>query len=319
MFGTDYIGNIRAFITMLFVFLPHSIVSAASLDTLTVTLTGDILLDRGVRRVIESGGAGRIISPSVDSVLKSSDIVVGNLECPATRIKQPAYKRFVFRAEPEWLDLLKSHGFTHLNLANNHSIDQGREGLADTRKNIEEHGMTPVGAGKNMAEAALPVLLAESPRRVYMIASLRLPLENFVYLPDRPCVSQEPMDSLLSRIADLRRSYPGCYIIVSLHWGAEHELRPYPQQLREAHAIIDAGADCMVCHHSHTLQTIETYRAKPIYYGIGNFIFDQARPLNSRACMVRIRITPTAAGVETIPVDIKICAPRVDLQRHKNE
>lgn len=280
-------------------------------DTLTVTLTGDILLDRGVRTVIGYYGAESLFPHSTDSVLLSSDVVVGNLECPATNIRQPMFKRFVFRSEPEWLDVLRRHGFTHLNLANNHSIDQGRDGLTDTKANIERSGMTPIGAGNCMAEAAREVLLDSMPRRVYMIASLRLALENYAYLPDRPCVSQEPFDTLVSRIAALRRRDPGCYIIVSLHWGAEHVLTPYPRQQAEARRIIDAGADCMVCHHSHTLQTIENYRGHSIYYSIGNFIFDQQKPPNTKACMVRIRITADDAAVETIPVEIRRCAPWV--------
>ena len=93
----------------------------------TITFTGDILLDRGVRQVIERHGADHLFSRDVDSLLHISQIVVGNLECPATRIKAPVQKRFIFRAEPEWLSVLKKHSFSHLNLANNHAIDQGRE------------------------------------------------------------------------------------------------------------------------------------------------------------------------------------------------
>ena len=149
-------------------------------DTLTVTFTGDVLLDRGVRQVIEenNGDASCLFSPSIDSVFAASNLVVANLECPATKIKSPVYKKFIFRGEPEWLDVLKQHGITHLNLANNHSIDQGREGLIDTRNNIIKAGMVPIGAGENMDEAAKPVKIASSPRNVYVIASLRMALEN---------------------------------------------------------------------------------------------------------------------------------------------
>ena len=137
-----------------------------------------------------------IFSASIDSLFRTCKLVVGNLECPATKIRQRVYKRFMFRAEPEWLLTLKQHGITHLNMANNHSIDQGREGLLDTKRNIEQAGMVAVGAGRNMQEAAAPLLLAEQPRHVYLLVSQRLPLENFAYLPDRPSVSQESMDSL---------------------------------------------------------------------------------------------------------------------------
>ena len=286
------------------------------LDAQTIILTGDILLDRGVREVIEHHGADHLFSRGVDSVLRSAHVVVGNLECPATTVKAPVFKRFIFRSEPAWLATLKKHGFTHLNMANNHAIDQGREGLMDTRRNVEKAGMVAIGAGRTMQEAAEPVLLnppasshAPSPRNVWLIASLRLGLENYAYLPDKPCVSQEPMDSLLKRVRRLRQSDPQAVIIVSLHWGGEHTLQPVPRQRLEAHRLVDAGADVLVCHHTHTLQTIEDYRGHKIYYSIGNFIFDQSKPLNSRACMVRLHVGHQSLDVETLPITIRRCTP----------
>ena len=278
-------------------------------STLTVVLTGDILLDRGVRRVIEHHGVGHLFSDGVDSVFQSAQVVVGNLECPATKIQAPVFKRYIFRAEPEWLDTLRQHGITHLNLANNHSIDQGREGLLDTRQNILAAGMVPIGAGANMAEASEPVLLAEQPRKVWLVPSLRLALENYAYLTDKPCVSQEPMDSLLSRVHRLRQQDSTAVIIVSLHWGAEHKLEPVPRQRHDAHMLIKTGADLLVCHHTHTLQTIEDYSGHPIYYSVGNFIFDQPSPLNSEACMVRLTIRRDTLETETIPIEIRHCVP----------
>ena len=286
-------------------------ISAWHADTLNIVLTGDILLDRGVRQVIEHHGVDHLFTDAVDSVFRSAQIVVGNLECPATKIETPVFKRFIFRAEPEWLSTLKRHGITHLNLANNHAIDQGREGLMDTKKNIIEAGMTPFGAGNNMTEASEPVLLAEYPRKVWLVPSLRLALENYAYLPDKPSVSQEPMDSLLERVFRLRRADSTAVIIVSLHWGGEHTLQPIPQQRMDAHHLIQAGADILVCHHTHTLQTVEEYHGKYIYYSIGNFIFDQHKPLNSRASIVSIHIKKDDFQVETIPISIRKCVPHI--------
>ena len=298
----------RSFSIVLAVSLSLS-VSAFCADTLTVILTGDILLDRGVRREIDRHGVDHLFSEGIDSVFRQAQVVVGNLECPATKIEAPVFMRFIFRGEPEWLNTLRQHGITHLNLANNHSIDQGREGLLDTRKNILEADMIPIGAGQNMAEAALPVLLASEPRKVWLVPSLRLALENYAYLPDQPCVSQEPMDSLLERVHRIKKADSTAIVIVSLHWGGEHTLQPVPRQRMEAHQLILAGADVLVCHHTHTLQTIEDYHGKTIYYSIGNFIFDQAKPLNSEACIVRLRIKKDDFIVETVPVDIRQCVP----------
>ena len=278
-------------------------------DSVSVPITGDILLDRGVRKVIEQKGTDAVFSPFVDSVFQSSDIVIGNLECPATKIKEPSFKQFIFRAEPEWLFTLKQHGITHLNLANNHSVDQGRAGLVDTRENVVSAGMIPIGAGRTMEEAARPVLLTSSPRKVYVLASLQLALENFAYLSEKPSVSQEDFDTLVERVRHLRSSEPDSYIIVTLHWGGEHTLQPVTIQRVRAHQLIDAGADALIGHHTHTLQTIEEYKGKPIYYSIGNFIFDQRKPVNTKACMVKLTITKESSHVETIPVEIIKCVP----------
>jgi poly-gamma-glutamate synthesis protein (capsule biosynthesis protein) len=291
-------------------------VSAYSADTLNIVFTGDILLDRGVRRVINHHGVDHLFSDGIDSVFRSAQIVVGNLECPATKIESPVFKQYIFRSEPEWLDTLRQHGITHLNLANNHSIDQGREGLLDTKQNIEEAGMVPIGAGASMQEAAGPVLLASSPRKVWLVPSLRLALENYAYLTDKPCVSQEPIDSLMQRVFQLRKADSTAVIIVSLHWGGEHTSKPVPRQRMEAHQLILAGADALICHHTHTLQTIETFRGKPIYYSIGNFIFDPTHPINAEACIVRLKITSDTINTETLPVQIRHCVPYLKENHH---
>lgn len=278
----------------------------------TITFTGDILLDRGVRQEIEARGSESLFTSGVDSVLRASTLVVGNLECPATTIKAPTFKRYIFRAEPEWLDVLRNHGFTHLNLANNHSVDQGRRGLEDTHRQVIAHGMTPIGADSTQAAAAQPVLLTEAPRKVWLIASLRMALENFAWLPDRWSVSQDDDEALVKRVADLRRADSTAVIIVSPHWGWEHHLEPVGQQRVLAHRLIDAGADLLIGHHTHTLQTIENYRGRSIYYSLGNFIFDQKKPINSRAAIVSVDITADSLHVRTHHIMIRRCAPYLE-------
>ena len=280
-------------------------------DTLHIVITGDLLLDRGVREKINMVGVDALFSPTIDSLFHSSDYVIANLECPVTKIRERVFKRFIFRGEPEWLPALRRHGITHLNLANNHSIDQGRSGLLDTQEQIIKAGMIPIGAGKNMGEAAKPILISTTPRHVWAISSLRLPLENFPYLPQKPCVSQESIDSLILRVAHLRTTDKNSYILLILHWGWEHHFKATPLQCEHARRLIDAGADAIVGHHSHTLQTIETYRGKPIYYGIGNFIFDQRKPMNSRACIVEFSITTDNCKVKALPIEIKNCVPNL--------
>ena len=281
-------------------------------DTLRITFVGDLLLDRGVRERIDSLGADTLFSASVDSLFGGSQLVVANLECPATHVQAPMMKRYVFRADPEHLPVLRRHGITHLVLANNHSIDHGRRGLMDTYRNIVEAGMVPVGAGENMLEAAEPVCLTTRPREVWLLSSLRLALEHYAYLPERPCVSQEPMDSLVARVAALRRRSPDAYIIVSLHWGGENTMSPILQQVVDAHRLVAAGTDLIVGHHSHTLQRVENYKGATIFYSIGNFIFDAHRPIHQKACAAVVDITSGGAEVRSVPLAIGDCTPVVE-------
>ena len=286
--------------------------SATSRTSATSLLfTGDILLDRGVRKVIEHHGIDYLFTRQMDSLFRASQVVVGNLECPATSIKAPVQKRFIFRGEPEWLYALKKHGFTHLNLANNHSIDQGRKGLTDTKENILKAKLEPVGMGKNLQEAAQPTLLTSHPRKVWLIASLGMALENFAYLPDRPCVNTERTQEIIGRIRDIKQKDPQAVVIVSIHWGGEHTLKPVPSQRLDAHRLINAGADALICHHTHTLQTIERYKGRDIYYSIGNFIFDQQKPLNSKACVVKVEVTKDNVKTQALPIHIQGCVPHL--------
>ena len=279
---------------------------------LRITLTGDLLLDRGVRSVIERDGGDALFGPHIDSLFQLSDIVIANLECPATHIHAPQQKPYVFRGDPEMLSVLRRHGITHLNLANNHSIDQGRRGLLDTYNNIRaREGLTPLGAGNSMTEAARPVLLAQVPRKVWIVTSNRLPLENFAYLPQQSSISQEPFDSLLCHIRSLRAADTACYIIVYPHWGREHTKHPTLDQRNEARQMIDAGAYIIVGHHPHCIQHVEYYRGKPVFYSIGNFIFDQSAPLNSEGLVISIVLSADGVSVERIPIHIKDC--RVDI------
>ena len=280
-------------------------------DTLRIAFTGDILLDRGVRKFIEKHSVDSLFRPEIDSVFAANDFVVGNLECPATSIVSPINKRFIFRGEPDWLQVFYEHGITHLNLANNHSMDQGRRGLADTESQIRKHGMIPLGYGTTIAESIEPQLLAETPRKVYLITSLRVPSENWEYLDSVPCVSESSIATIESQIDSLKRIDSKCFVIVMLHWGVEHITEPSSYQVRDAHRLVAAGADCIVGHHPHCLQTVETYKGIPIYYSIGNFIFDQKKPINTRAAVVTLEISKDTASFEMLPVEIEGCVPRL--------
>ena len=281
---------------------------------LAVAFTGDILLDRGVRRQIVEQGVESLFTPRMDSLLHSMDFVVGNLECPATEVRAPLFKRFVFRGEPEWLEALRSHGFTHLNLANNHSVDQGRRGLMSTRRNIQNAGMTPFGADSTLQSAVQPILIADSPRKIFLIASVQMPLEHFPFLTNRPTPSILSVDSICHSVRQLKAAHPGCAVVVCLHWGIEHTLEPTLTQRHDAYKIVNAGADALICHHPHTLQSVESYHQAPIFYSIGNYIFDLQPEINRQGVVVVLRFSSDAVKEESYPYTIQGCTPVLNVR-----
>jgi poly-gamma-glutamate synthesis protein (capsule biosynthesis protein) len=115
----------------------------------------------------------------------------------------------------------------------------------------------------------------------------------------------------MKRIRTIKQEDPQAVVLVSLHWGAEHTLQPVPSQRLDAHRLINAGADALICHHTHTLQTIEHYKGRDIYYSIGNFIFDQQKPINTKACMVKVEVTKDQIKTTPIPIVITKCKPHL--------
>ncbi len=286
--------------------------SKKELDQKRIVFVGDLLLDRGVRQRIEHLGIDNLFHKTIDSVFSESDIVIANLECPATNIKEPINKKYIFRAEPEWLIELKRHNITHLNMANNHVMDQGRLGLVDTKNNILNSGLIPLGVGNNTKEACNPQLILNSPRKVYVLSSLQVPSENWPFLEDKPCVCEDSFEAIAAQVRKLKKHEPDSVVIIQLHWGAEHVLVPLTSQKQNARSLIDAGADLIIGHHSHTIQSIEQYKGRPIYYSIGNFIFDQSNPINSKGLMVALNITESTISFEDFEFNIKACVPMLN-------
>ncbi len=277
----------------------------------TVVFVGDLLLDRGVRTRVEHLGMDSLFHESIDAVFAESDIVIANLECPATTIEEPINKKFIFRSEPSWLTALKDHGITHLNMANNHAMDQGRKGLVDTHQNIINAGMTPLGYGRDTKEACEPILIASAPRNIYVLSSLQVPSENWTFLEDKPCVCEDSFEEISNKVQGIKKQDAKAVVIVQLHWGAEHTKVPLTSQKHQAYTLIDAGADAIIGHHPHTIQTIEVYKDKPIYYSIGNFIFDQNKPINSKGLLVKLKIDGQNISFSDFEFDIKKCSPRL--------
>ena len=140
------------------IFLMLAACQQPSEECLSIAFTGDVLLDRGVRQQIRKKGVEHLFE-SVTPLFRSVDATVINLECPITSVRSPLHKKYIFRAEPIWATVLSQAGITHAAMANNHTIDQGRNGLTDTNQYLLSSGITPVGYGDASPQSCQPVLI----------------------------------------------------------------------------------------------------------------------------------------------------------------
>lgn len=274
-------------------------------DEIIITIVGDVMLSRGVQQYLEQYGYGYPYEEVRDLFLED-DLTIANLECPITSCENPANKtkRFVFRADLENAAALRDAGFDCMNLANNHSMDYLSKGLGQTMELLWEAGVATVGAGMN-AEADTSYVFEKDGYQVGILAFSAFPTEGFFYNAEEPTVcyiSDYNMEQVAEKIEALECDYK----IVYFHWGMEY--RPYISETQEAyaHMAVESGADFVVGTHPHVVQESEIYQEKPIYYSLGNFVFDTQIPEGTDETLI-LRLTldeDGLKGIEEIPAKI---------------
>ncbi|HLD19876.1 MAG TPA: CapA family protein, partial [Patescibacteria group bacterium] len=187
-------------------------------------------------------------------------VVIANLEGPVVQTRAPKFKEIQFGFDPVVVPQLKSWGFDAFSLANNHALDQHYAGLEETKKHIEGNGL--VWFGDQVKESDEYVKFIER-------AEKKIALIGF-NTTDNP-FSIEEMKSVVKKAKEQAH-----IVIVMMHWGTEYQYLGFsPQQQEIAHALADSGADIVIGSHPHVVQPMEVYHGVPIFYSLGNFIFDQ--------------------------------------------
>lgn|GEM_PF-653289 len=233
---------------------------------------GDILLDRGIRASIQSNSVDYPFK-HVSEFINDFDLAFCNLECPVSAVGQSTGKIYCFRADTSYFSGVQDAGFNLFSLANNHIIDWGEKACLDTKQLIEKNNLYVVGAGKDQAEAQAPLSIKMNGLKFAFLASVGIPLKDMIWPISKSGPAQANLEQLVELILKIRQTVD--YIVVSLHWGTEYEHLPRSHQVIWAHTLINAGADLIIGHHPHVLQSIEYYNNRVILYSLGNFIFDQ--------------------------------------------
>jgi poly-gamma-glutamate synthesis protein (capsule biosynthesis protein) len=241
-------------------------------EQLRLTFVGDVLLASTVENVLKLNGFDYPYR-EVKSQLSQADLTIANFESPVTERGTEQQKEYTYRTSPKALPAFTEAGFDIVNLANNHVMDYGEEGLLDTLTYLSKSGVQTVGAGHDADEAFKPVIVSKNGIRVAFLgfshvvptgswkAGIHHPGVADTYAEKRPLEAIKQAKSM----ADM--------VVVLVHWGVERKDKPEAWQTKLGHHYIDAGADLVIGSHPHVLQGFENYKGKWIAYSLGNFIF----------------------------------------------
>lgn len=227
--------------------------------TRRILFVGDIMLGRRVESLLASHGYAYPYS-KIHDFLKTFSYVMGNFEgsIPVVHTKT-ADMTFRFSIDSHAIPALKEAGVTHVTLANNHAYDFGVAGLHNAREVLQRAGIT--GAGSPSHDEPFESTYIDM--GTFRLAVI--PLYAVGRDPSRESVARALIEA--EKYSDMQ--------IATVHWGDEYKKYNSEAQRVFAHELIDLGFDAIIGHHPHVVETIEVYKGSPIFYSLGNFIFDQ--------------------------------------------
>ena len=224
----------------------------------SITFVGDVMLARRVETYLDTYGSDYVYSGL--PILSSTTKLVGNFEAsiPLKHLQTPD-NTFMFSVDSTHLTALADYGFSYMSLANNHSFDYKSEGLAHTQKKLMDNDLNWFGDPQYIGTSSVTYLTTAN-------ATIALIGINTITQTFNTQIFQQLMDEA---------SLTSDFQIVYVHWGTEYEMRHSKKQENIAYAMVDAGVDAIIGHHPHVVQDIGVYKQVPIFYSLGNFIFDQ--------------------------------------------
>lgn len=224
------------------------------------------------------------------------EFVVGNLECALTDHPQPMKKAGPVLYAPEtFATTLKSWGFNAVSIANNHIRDCGDEGVRSTIAACRDNGIQTFGAGETEEQAAEPLIVERNGIKVAFVSFAEKEF-NYVHAGKAGATAFDPYDSF-DRIKSFRQNVDA--LIVLYHGGIEHYIYPSPLLRKKCRKMVDAGADVVLCQHSHCIGTHEAYGKGEILYGQGNSLFGYRKGNDgwNHGLLVKLVVSPSEVKV----------------------
>lgn len=273
----------------------------------SIAVTGDVMFARKMLGVL---GSDTNPFQGVDNVTSKVDLLLINFENAATDTASPIKGDVPLKTSTSYVHLAKDNKNTIASLANNHAFDYGIDGMHDTVNALQDNGITVIGAGDNAQQAHSPITQEINGHKITIFNYMDS--QNFQeygqdVMPqaDDTHPGYSAYDKEISQ-KDIKqaRENGSDLILVYFHYGNEYSRSPNENQINLSHEVIDTGADVVLGSHPHVTQGIELYKDKPIFYSLGNFIFDQSNTATHRAYFVEINLTKNTGQCTVYPINI---------------
>lgn len=278
--------------------------------TITLAAVGDVCFGIDVAPVLNTRGFAYPWAAEKQS-LSQADLTICNLEsCLTTRGQpNPSQTSFPQRGDPGAVTAMHDAGVDLVVLANDHIMDYGEEGLADTIAALDRSGIAHCGAGFTAAQAQAPAIEDISGSKVAFLAFTDVVLSGYQAEESKPGVAAAGDASQVENAVRNARAVSD-YVVVYFHWGETSETATRPAQVDLAHAAIDAGAAAVIGSHPHVLQGLEEYHGGLIAYSMGNFVFNPPREEGRQSAILQVRLgRGRLEAADIFPVYITLCQP----------
>ena len=281
----------------------------------TLFLCGDVMLGRGIDQILAQPGDPTLREPAVRDARRyvelaeevngpihrpvdsawvwgdalpaldaaAPDVRIINLETSVTTSDEFAVgKAVLYRMNPANIPALTAARPDICVLANNHVLDFGRTGLAETLVSLAAAGVQAPGAGRDIAEARRPAAVPVGDDHRVLVFAIGMATSGippgWAATADRSGVdlvsgpSAAAADEVVDRVLTSR--CPGDVVVVSVHWGGNWGYGVSSEEMTFAHRLVDGGVDVVHGHSSHHPRPIEVYDGRLILYGCGDFVDD---------------------------------------------
>ncbi len=261
----------------------------------TIAFGGDVHFEGVIERRL-SRDPETAIGP-IASVLRQADLAVVNLETAITSRGSAADKSFTFRAPSVAFTALRAAGVDVVTMANNHGMDYGSTGLADSMQAAAAADFPVIGIGRDADQAFSPYLAKVNGQRIAVIGATQVLDDNLAAAwtagEGKPgLASAYQVDRLLAAVRAARRKADT--VVVDLHWGRELAACPIERQRELAPRLVQAGADIVVGSHAHILLGGGYMGNAYVDYGLGNFVFYSGGGVTARSGVLNLTVRARA-------------------------